>query len=219
MGACSAANPERLQGCSKQCELVVACRGMTCLSSPRRDVVMFAAALLAASCSRAPEAAKNSAGAGELQQADLRAQLCSSANAVGVGLRGEYFSTIARSGPPDFVRVDASIDFDGSLDWPSSRAAQRPRSVRWQGWIKAPIAGRYRFHAEPLGATVEVAKAIVTGEEAPAEAVVEMAAGRFYPIILSIDDVGAAQRVRLEWTMPHGGRGVVPRALLFLPTG
>jgi PA14 domain len=151
------------------------------------------------------------------RQSELRAQVCSSANAAGVGLRGEYYARPAWKGVPELVRTDSTIDFDSTLEWPAS-LTHAPRSIRWQGWVKAPISGLYRFHADPGGTRIEVAKSVVAGAPSSAHATLEMSAGRFYPIIVAIEDVDSAQRFRLEWTLPHGGRSVIPRALLFLPT-
>jgi hypothetical protein len=40
---------------------------------------------------------------------------------------------------------------------------------------------------------------------------VELSAGRFYPILVEVDRIAAADaRIRLEWTAPHGAR--FPRA-------
>src|SRR4051794_5957829 len=83
----------------------------------------------------------------EARQAAARADMCSADNAAGVGLRGEYFAAERLAGAPLLVRLDKSIDFDASLDWPGADRPQRPRSVRWSGWVKPPLSGRYRFHA------------------------------------------------------------------------
>ncbi|WP_280152731.1 PA14 domain-containing protein [Piscinibacter sp. XHJ-5] len=155
----------------------------------------------------------------ELEQAARKVELCSSANAAGVGLRGEYFPEEGCRGVPLLVRLDSSIDFDASLDWPPDRAGERPLSVRWSGWIKPALAGRYRFHAGADHARVLVARQPMAGAGADAQAQIELAAGRYYPITVELDRIaGANNRIRLEWTAPHGARFAVPRALLYLPT-
>lgn len=156
----------------------------------------------------------------ELQRAAQRIELCSSANVVGVGLRGEYFAEGGLRGVPLLVRIDSSIDFDASLDWPTDRSSHRPQSVRWTGWVKAPTTGRYRFHVEPKSARVQVARQTVAGADAAPVVALDLVAGRFYPVSVEMSAVDSAKtsRVRLEWTAPHGARFVVPRALLNLPT-
>lgn len=155
----------------------------------------------------------------DLLSAEQRANLCTSANAVGVGLRGEYFAGEAGQGEPLLMRVDSPVDFDASLDWPAHLADRRPQSARWSGWIKPPLTGAYRFHADAPGLRISVAKQVVAGQGAVPNAPIELTAGRFYPILMELSDVGPGMgRVRLEWTAPHGARYLVPRSLLFLPT-
>ncbi|HEX6707041.1 MAG TPA: PA14 domain-containing protein [Albitalea sp.] len=162
-------------------------------------------------------ASSNHLAEAELEHAAQRAALCSSANVAGVGLRGEYFADEGCRGPALLIRQDATIDFDASLDWPAERRDQRPRSVRWTGWVKPPLPGRYRFHPGTSEAQVQVSRQRVAGPDA--DDGIELAAGRFYPIAIELDRIapGAAD-VRLEWTAPHGARFLVPRALLYLPT-
>lgn len=154
----------------------------------------------------------------EAERADWRAQLCTGANAVGVGLRGEYFGRPGWKGDPLLVRTDATLEFDSRLDWPAEQTATA-RSARWSGWVRAPLTGRYRFHGDPGGVTIEVAGQAVAGPEVAEPASVEMAAGRFYPITVAWERIDpAAGPLRLQWTAPHGARFTIPRNALFLPT-
>lgn len=157
----------------------------------------------------------------ELRQAARRAELCSAANAAGVGLRGEYFTAERCAGAPLLVRLDGTIDFDTSLDWPAEYHDRPPRSVRWSGWVKPTLSGHYRFHAGAGDARIVVARQPLAGPDAPpGGASLELAAGRFYPIRIDLEHIAhdtAEQRIRLEWTAPHGARFLVPRALLYLP--
>lgn len=158
--------------------------------------------------------------AAELLRADARADLCTAVNAIGAGLRGEYFAEPALRGAAALVRVDSVVDFDAlSLRSPSGQAEPRAVSVRWSGWIKPPLSGKYRFHADAPHMRVLVARNVVAGEGAAADTQVDLAAGRFYPIeviVAQLPDGGVP--IRLEWTAPHGARYLVPRALLHLPT-
>ncbi|RYD88400.1 MAG: hypothetical protein EOP50_19160 [Sphingobacteriales bacterium] len=100
-----------------------------------------------------------------------------------------------------------------------SEVDKRPASIRWRGWIKSPISGDYRFHADAPNMRILVARNVVAGTGAGASPSVHLAAGRFYPIEVSIGQVADQDtRIRLEWTAPHGARYVVPKALLHLPT-
>lgn len=175
---------------------------------------------LGASTSAAVTDAPRDLAATEQLRAQERSELCSADNASGVGLRGEYFGSEFLRGKPILVRVDGPVNFDGSLDWPADLGQQRPRSVRWTGWIKPPLAGSYRFHlADIPQARVMVAKRLLAGEGAASDAQIELAAGRFYPISVDLGQLKAVKDVvRLEWTAPYGSRFVIPRALLYVPT-
>ena len=155
----------------------------------------------------------------ELRQAERLAALCTAANAVGSGLWGEYFVAPAFAGKPGLTRIDEVIDFDTSLDWPSSARSAPASSVRWSGWIKAPMSGRYRFHLTPASGKVTVARQILVGADTAEGDSIDLAAGRYYPVHIEIERLPRSfERVRFEWTAPHGARYVVPRALLHPPT-
>ena len=187
---------------------VVAGAGFGLLCALRRDAI-----------GGVPQATGGNLADAELRRADQRSQLCSGSNSAGVGLRGEYFANEEWRGPPVLVRTDGPVDFDSSLDWPGDRQLGRPLSARWAGWVRPPISGRYRFHADQGAARIVVAKQVLTGPDAPPDANVELAAGRYYPITLEVKRLApAVGRLRLEWTAPHGARFVVPRALLYMPT-
>jgi len=156
----------------------------------------------------------------ELQRAAERGSLCSNSNPTGVGLRGEYFAKEKFQGAPLLVRTDAGIDFDSNFDWRAeSGGSQAPKSVRWTGWVRPPVTGRYRFHVQAEGATITVARKLLTGSNDPSDAYVELHAGRYAPVMIEMSQVPVgAERIRFEWTTPYGARFVVPRALLFTPT-
>ena len=191
--------------------LIVAVIGVGVLLFLRRDIVD----LVRQAPSPAPSSDRMAA---ELLRADERAGICSAANAVGVGLRGEYFSEPSLQGDVALVRVDGVVDFDSSMDWPAGLVAQ-PASVRWSGWVKPPLSGGYRFHADAPHMKVLVARNVVAGEGASPDDTVDLAAGRFYPIEIIVTQLTSSdKRIRLEWTAPHGARYVVSKALLHLPT-
>ena len=155
----------------------------------------------------------------ELRRAAERADLCTAANALGVGLRGEYFTDTHARGTPKLVRIDEMVDYDRSIRGLSGLSDQPISSVRWSGWIKAPLTGAYRFHADAPNMRINVANKIVAGIDSASEQKFDMAAGRFYPIEITVTKIADSDiRIRLEWTAPHGARYVLPKALLYLPT-
>ncbi len=185
-------------------------------------VALFACSLLAA-CTRddangASPATQAVLSQSERASADQRGQLCTAANATGVGLRGEYFSKAGQAGETLLQRIDATIDFDAAMEWPTELAAKPARSVRWSGWVKPPLSGTYRLHVTAPDAKLVIANREFQGPAAQ-DAAIELAAGRFYPVRIELDvPSSASARMRLEWTAPHGARYVVPRPLLFQPT-
>ena len=167
---------------------------------------------------RASPTPDNAMAAAELKRAAERADLCSASNATGSGLRGEYFAKEPLASAPLLVRVDTTIDFDATLDWPANLSGRRPSAARWTGWVKPPYTGSYRFHVEQPAARVVVARQVVVDNGATG-ATIHLDTGRFYPIDVDAGRLDAlVGRLMLEWTAPHGARYVVPRALLFLPT-
>jgi hypothetical protein len=187
---------------------------------PRRRLLLGAA--LGAGCflsARTSAASADDAMAAELKRAAERSALCSASNATGSGLRGEYFAKKPLASSPLLVRVDTTIDFDASLDWPADLAARRPTTARWRGWVKAPYGGSYRFHVDQRAARVVVARQVLVENGIAAGPTIHLDSGRFYPIDVDAGRLDAlVGRLMLEWTAPHGARYVVPRALLFPPT-
>ncbi len=153
----------------------------------------------------------------ELRRADERAQLCSSANARGTGLQGEYFATTGLSGKPAGIRLDGPLDLDLQLDAPL--APGKAKSARWTGWLKAPVTGSYALHLEHPRAAVWIGRQSMVVKGSSGDSRIELAAGRFYPVRIEIPELSAPTgRIRLEWTGPSGSRYVIPGVLLFEPT-
>lgn len=169
---------------------------------------------------RSARAGKGADADAELRRAAARADLCSTDNTKGTGLRGVYFEHGLDQGAPLLVRTDGTVDFDASFDWPGPALGGRlPGSARWQGWIKPMVSGHYRFHSDQPTASVTVARQPMAGTDASSGVTIELTAGRFYPITLEVQRLASINgRLRLEWTTPYGARFVVPQALLFMPT-
>ncbi len=95
----------------------------------------------------------------------------------------------------------------------------RPVSARWTGWVRPPLAGRYRFHLATPRARVSLSREVVVEDGVSTGDGIELAVGKYYPIAISIDNLSPSfTGARLEWTAPYGARYVVPQALLNLPT-
>lgn len=203
------------------------CRAMTSADGKRRrrDLVrVFGLAIIVLALLwvdlRAQTPVPSDLASVELRRADELSQLCSSANATGSGLQGEYFAAPRLRGKPAQVRLDGPLDLDGQLDWPAGAGGvARPRSVRWSGWLKAPLSGSYALHFDQPLANVWIGRQQMVTKGNTADTRIELAAGRFYPVTIELADfTPGTERVRLEWTGPSGSRYVIPRGLLFGPT-
>ena len=140
--------------------------------------------------------------------------LCSNRNAIGVGLRGEYFSQNYWRGVPLLVRTD------GILDSNILQFSESIRSVRWRGWVKATVSGPHRFHFDHPQSRITVAGSDFSLHvESPAQPI-DLSAGRFYEISLELPlrEKNETSPFRLEWTPPHGYRYPIAQTMLFLPT-
>ena len=154
--------------------------------------------------------------ADELARADERGNMCSGKEAKAAGLRAEYFGQAEMAGAPLLVRQEGPLD----EPWPQmgQLVQQTPVSARWRGWIRAPMSGRYAFHADLPGAVI-----IVSGQKfADATDTVELSAGRFHPISVELGRIPSTAKtpapINLSWTTPHGARYPLPRAVLFPPS-
>jgi hypothetical protein len=64
---------------------------------------------------------------------------------TGTGLWARYYQGRALDGLPVLTRLDPRIDFDFAHK-PDGRAPQNEFSVRWEGFVEAPVTGEYLFH-------------------------------------------------------------------------
>lgn len=144
-----------------------------------------------------------------------REQVCSSRNKVGTGLRGQYFAVIGCTGEPQVTRLDGPVELEAPPDWPIAET----RSIRWQGWVRPPLPGKYLFHLDGQAADVTIGRVLVLDRKSSLSTPIEFAAGRYYPVEVRVDARSAASaRARLSWTAPHGIKFLIPRASLYPPT-
>ena len=154
-----------------------------------------------------------------LGEANRLSGLCSSSNAVGIGLRGEYFSKENWLGRPSATRIDTTIDFNSSRELAEASGVDRIGSVRWTGWIKAHVTGRFGFDGGSPRVQIIVSNILLSGPQATAASDLQISAGRYYPVRVEVNRILTTQYpICLKWTTPYGAHYVVPRQLLFLPT-
>ncbi|WP_430816322.1 glycoside hydrolase family 3 C-terminal domain-containing protein [Carboxylicivirga sp. RSCT41] len=77
------------------------------------------------------------------------------------GLKAEYFNNDSCKGEPVLSRIDKQIDFKWWNQSPDSSVDVDTFSVRWSGFIKAPLSGKYAIGIEGF----PFVKLMVNGEE------------------------------------------------------
>ena len=155
----------------------------------------------------------------DLGEAARLSALCSNSNAIGVGLRGEYFAEENWLGRPDATRTDPTVEFDSLHELLKASGLKGIESVRWTGWIKAHVTGRFRFDGGSPDVRVLVSNIALSDARTAAAADIQLSAGRYYPVRVELDRISTSRYpIRLQWTTPYGAHYVVPRQLLFLPT-
>jgi hypothetical protein len=197
--------------------------------SPGWFALSCAGLLSACGPARAPEPATrpdDARAASEMAIAQVRGNVCSAREAKAAGLRAEYFAQAELGGEPVLVRMEGPID----SPWPlAGRDVSQPvQSARWRGWVRPPVSGRYAFHTDVPGATIRVSGQLLSPSRnvtTPANPTVELAAGRYHPIVVEVPRLPGAGKataavtgLQLSWTAPHGARYLVPKAVLFPPS-
>lgn len=153
----------------------------------------------------------------EALRAAMQSSLCSAANPIGMGLLGRYFPEPRWAGAQLLERPESTASKAMDRPWPRDLAA--PRSAFWEGWVRAPESGSYRFSSASSapGARIAISRLPMSGEGAPKGASMLMQAGRFYPIRFEIPQLSGDERPVLKWITPRGIEEPIPKADLHLP--
>ncbi|MBJ6146460.1 PA14 domain-containing protein [Hymenobacter sp. BT559] len=128
---------------------------------------------------------------------------------VGNGLQGAYY---ASHNFEHYVltRRDATLDFDWHERRPVAGAGAEQFSVRWTGWLLAPLTGRYVLHLSiDDGVRLWINERLLLDDWRDQglnyyQVAVDLHAGQAYPIRLDYCQASAATRVRLAWELPAG---------------
>jgi hypothetical protein len=131
------------------------------------------------------------------------------------GLRGRYYTNRAWLGDPAKTRVDTRIDFN----WWGHPPLMPPFSVLWNGMLRIPVSGTYRFRIESADATtVEIAGRVVINSSGAGG--VESFSGETtldageYPVLIRYMNLAGDSIIRFFWKPPGGADEIVPQALL-----
>jgi beta-glucosidase len=127
------------------------------------------------------------------------------------GLLGGYYRGHFEGGPV-LTRVDAAVDFDWADRAPDPALDDDSFSVRWTGWVTAPVTGRYTLgmrcatQCRIFVGNMPVAQGRSDHETATISGRVPMRAGVAYPIRLELEHEKYDAIAQLLWETP-GGRG------------
>ncbi len=161
-------------------------------------------------------------GGSQLVAADL-------VSGAGTGLQATYYKDTTWS-TVGLTRVDPQVNFDWGVAAPAAGIPVDGFSVRWVGYIEAPVTGVYTLTAAADDtAEVWIGTRLVMYQgryqAAPMTGTVTLEAGRFYPISYAMLDNGVAAKAQLSWSYAGQETTPIPSARLFpvlpptLPSG
>lgn len=142
------------------------------------------------------------------------------------GLYGTYFDALGFE-QQAMTRVDPKIDFDWGGGSPGDAIWPDTFSVRWTGFVTAPVSGTYTFRTQSDdGVRLWVANQLLIdrwndhGATWDAGKVV-LTAGQRYPVEMQFYENAGGAVARLEWSAAGLGRSIVPDRYLTpaAPTG
>ncbi len=138
------------------------------------------------------------------------------------GLRGTYFDQMNLTGNA-FLRIDGPVDFDWAAGTPGvAGIGANNFSVRWQGFVTAPVTGNYTFRTRSDdGVRLYVDGNLVinnwTDHSATNDdsAAIALTAGQRYPVIMEFYENGGDAVAQLSWSGPStGGFQFIPQSAL-----
>jgi len=148
----------------------------------------------------------------------------------GQGLRVRYY------GDRDLVMQQKEQVEPGVSTWISAEDADLPRSMRWEGWLEAPLTGPYQFYlvtSSTAVMSINGRRVVEAGGDTgdrllhEREGQQELVAGTKYKIQVDQrsvlpdtppSDVAMAVLVHLRWKTPGGPKSIIPTCFL-TPTG
>jgi outer membrane protein OmpA-like peptidoglycan-associated protein len=137
-----------------------------------------------------------------------RGAVAQSGPASGNGLRGEYYSG-ERFEEKKFTRIDPAIDFDWNFQQPGPSVAAERFSVRWTGYLLAPVSGVYTLHVivdDGMRVWLNGRKVLDEWRHQPttyASKQVRLQAGQYYSLRVEYFQGSAPTRAFLGWVIPQ----------------
>lgn len=141
---------------------------------------------------------------------------------MGIGLNGEYFSTQNLTQRKS-IRLDPTVDFDWKENSPVPGVIPGDRfSVRWTGWVEAPVTGSYIFYTDSDdGVRLWVNNQLLTDNWTEHSATensnyIYLYAERKYDIRLEFYEQRGGAIIKLSWRLPgSSAKAVIPRPRLY----
>jgi beta-glucosidase len=124
---------------------------------------------------------------------------------------GQLVGEVPANPKPLFTRVDPQVDFNWWDGSPRADLKDDDFGVRWTGYVRAPVSGRYQIGAFGLNAfDLYVDGKHIAGrnnihESAHAYSAVTLEGGKLYPIRLEFHEYVNDAQIRLEWSRPNSG--------------
>ena len=142
----------------------------------------------------------------------------------GSGLLGSYFSNRDLAGSPVSQRTEA-VSFNWGTGAPAPGLPSDNFSVRWQGFIEAPISGAYQLQTlSDDGVRVSIEGRRVIDNWTPHGATLDTTgnliatAGQRYRIVVEYQEFGGEALIQLRWKPPGASDFVVvPVDRLYAP--
>lgn len=137
---------------------------------------------------------------------------------TGTGLKAEYFNNITLSGTP-VATLTQAVDFDWGTGAPTSGVNANSFSVRWSGFVSAPLSGTYRFQSvSDDGVRLWVNGVQLTNDwtlhsaKTQNTAAITLVAGQRYAVRMEYYENQGNAVARLRWQTP-GSTQYVPIAV------
>ncbi|MEQ1742860.1 MAG: putative baseplate assembly protein [Candidatus Nitrotoga sp.] len=140
--------------------------------------------------------------------------------ATGTGLFGEYFDNKNLSSRK-LSRTDTTVNFEWGSGSPDALIGADTFSVRWSGWVHAPITGGYTFYTtSDDGVRLWVDNQLLINNWTDHGATensggITLTAGKKYDIKLEYYENGGAATIKLLWAPPGQAKQIIPQERLY----